>query len=378
MFKYCFTLLISAAITFSSAAQTTAKDWYDKGTALKKDKKYTEAITAFKKAVSLASSYSEALHQLGWCYNEKGMYNEAIDVLKKESIAGAVDKAENYFEMGYAYGQLLKYDEAISYFTKAIGEDDKYALAYKERGTMYYKNKEYSKVLADFNLYETNVEGEIEDADYYFHKGWVLNDDEKYSDAVTALKKSVELDNTYATACAELGFAYYKLQLNDDAISSYRMATAADVNDAQGVLGIGDVFYYNLKNNDSAMVYYKKGTLAKTNKKKACYKLGWLYNETEKYADAIAPLKDAILQDADYLNARNELGYAYYKLDKTDEALAQFGVVMKQDNKDELSRYYSGFCYYLKNDQTNLKKMISELKALNSTEYVETLNKYVK
>jgi tetratricopeptide (TPR) repeat protein len=378
MFKRFTLLLITAVCFLSSHAQTTAKEWYDKGNTLTNDQKYTEAIAAFKKAAALKPGYAEALHQLAWCYNEQGYYKEAIDALQKEVSAGTADMASNNFEMGYAYCQLAQYSDALRYLNKAIALDDKYALAYKQRGTVYFMSKQYSKVLDDFNKYETYIGKAITDPEYYYRKGWTQVNEGQYADAVPALKRAVELDDRFTNAFSELGYTSYKLQLNDDALQNYRAAMALDNKDSYPLLGTADVYYDNLKQYDSAMRYYEMGTAIQKQNKIAFYKLGWCYNDKDRYAEAIAPLKEAVLLDPEYTEARNELGYAYYKLDKYDEALAQFRLIMNKDAKNVLSRYYAGFCYYLKNDQDNLKKMIGELKALNSTKYVETLTKYVK
>lgn len=378
MKKYFFFPVIAGLTFFNSLGQTTAKEWYNKGLDYKKEKHYKDAINAFKKAALLQNNYAEALHQLGWCYNEELMYDEAIDALTKEQKAGPQDKATYNFEMGYAYKGLKKYDDALPYFNKALGLDANYALAYKERGNTYYKKKDYEKALDDYNKYEA-IATNITDAVYYYNKGWAENDMRKYSDAVKSLKKSVEIDSKYADAFSELGYAYYKLDLNDEAISNYRVSIALDnETDYHPVVGIADVYYDNLKNFDSAIVYYEKGLhLIKINKS-AYYRLGWCYNDKEEFAKAINPLKEPVLLDTEYDEARTELGYAYDKLDQYDDALAQFRPIISRDPKNELSRYYAGFCYYLKNDQVNLKRMIDELKALNSTKYAETLTKYVQ
>ena len=378
MHKYITSLFLATITFLGSLAQTTAKEWFDKGVSLKTDQKFKDAIGAFKKATGLKAGYVEALHELGWCYNEEASYNDAVNALLKENKAGPVNKANNDFELGYAYKGLKQYEEALGYFTKTIEANADYSLAFKERGETYIKLKMYNKVLDDFNKYEALVTTDITDAVYYYNRGWTENDQAKYADAVKSLKKCVTLDNTYADGFSELGYADYKLELNDDALENYRFAMSLDEKDYHPVLGTADVYYDNLKNYDSAVVYYEKGILIQKKNKTAYYRLGWCYNDKAKYADATTVLKEAVLLDPDYYNARNELGYAYYKLDKYDDALAQFRPVMSHDPKDELSRYYAGFCYYLKNDQDNLKKMIAELRELNSGKYVETLTKYVK
>lgn len=381
MKKYLITLSLVSLAFITSHAQTTAQEWYDKGIAQKKDQQYDDAINAFKKAVALKSTYGEAWHQLGWCYNEVGKYNEAIDALKKEEMNNPADQASTDLELGYAYKGLDKNDEALPYFNNAIKIDPNYALAYKERGNCYYKKADYEKALSDFDKYES-LASDIDDAVFYYKKGWCENEFAKYNDAVTTLKKSIELDNKYSDAYSELGYAYYELNLNDDAIANYRISmNLDDETDYHPILGIADVYYNNLKNYDSAIVYYEKGTKLQKTNKVSFYHLGWCYNDAGRYGDAIPPLQQAILIDPDYDEARTELGYSYYKQNEYDNALAQFGPIMNKDPKDELSRYYAGFCYYMKNDQVSLKKMIDELKAINTTNslrYVETLNKYIK
>jgi tetratricopeptide (TPR) repeat protein len=378
MKKHLAILLLLSFAFFNSPAQSNSREWYEKGLSLKNSEKYKEAIEAFKKAVSLEDNYADALHQLGWCYNEEGLYNEAINVLKKEEMANPSDKAGTNLELAYAYKGSKKYELALPYFNKAIELNDSYSLAYKERGNNYFKLKDYVKALSDYNKYEALAEP-VTDAVFYYNKGWAENDLEKYNESSKSLEKSVQLDPAYSDAFSELGYAYYKLNMNNEAITNYRAAMVLDKEtNPVPILGIADVYYDNLKDHDSAMLYYAKGVQLKKTSKLAYYRLGWCYNDKGRFADAVEPLKQAIVLDAEFSDARTELGYAYYKLDKYDEALEQFRPVMNRDAKNELSRYYAGFCYSLKDDQENLKKMIDELTALNSAKYAETLRKYVK
>lgn len=381
MKKYLITLTLAALAFINCFSQTTAREWFDNGTALKKNKQYDEAINAFKKAIALQPTYGEALFQLGWCYNEKEKYTEALDALQKEEKNNPKDKARTNFEMGYAYKGLKKYDEALVRFNNAISLDTNYSLAYKERGNTYFKKKDYEKAVTDFNHY-TILASDISDPDFYYDKGWCENELGKYNDAIVSLKKCTDLDDKYSDAFRELGYADYELNLNDDAITNYRIAiTLQNETDDLPLIGLGNVYYNNLKNTDSAIVYYEKGLKLDKTSKLTNYRLGWCYNDKGRFNDAISPLLEAISIDPEYDEARTELGYSYYKLNQYDNALMQFRPVMTKEPKDDLSRYYAGLCYYLKNDRENLKKMIDELKAINtdnSMKYVETLSKYIK
>ena len=359
-------LLLVIAISGALHAQTTAEGWFSKGKSLKSDEKYKEAADAFKKAIALKADYTEALHQLGWCYNELEMYNEALDALKKEEKTNPDDKAANWQEIGYAYKGLKKYDDAIQYFNKAIAEDPEYALPYKERGYAYYKKQDYQKALVDFNKY-VSLKEEITDSDFYYDKAWCENELEKYDDAVTSLNKCVALDETYADAYSELGFSYFKLKRNDEALTAYRKANNLDKQKQLGIIGIADVFYTNLKNYDSAIYYFEKATSFNKTNKSIYYKLGWCYNDKERYNDAVLVLKQAVAIDKDYSLALEELGYCLYKVKKYDEALIYLKQVINKDPKSELGRYYAGLCYSAKGNKTDLRKMYDELKSMNSS-----------
>lgn len=363
-------------ISFSALAQSTAKDWYDKGIDLKKDSKYEEAITAFKKAVSLKNDYNEALYQLGWCYNEKEMYKEALEVLQNEAKYNPTKPAASQFEMGYALKGLGQYDDAIEAFTKVLGLDEDYELAYKERGNCYYEKDEYEKALDDYNIY-ASMEDEISDEYYYYKKGWCENDMEKYEDAVKSLTKAIGLDDRYSAAYEELGWAQYNLSNDADAESAYRTANQTDPDMKRGLMGLVDVYKSGLKEYDSALVYAKKALQFYPENASLNYKAGWCYNEKEMYIQAIPYLQKALQINKDYLDAHLELGYASYKLKKYDEALAELKKVMSGDEKDELSRYYAGLCYHEKKDPSNLKKMIQELQTLGS-DYAQELSDLLK
>ena len=65
---------------FIISAQSTAKEWYNKGIELKNKQDYEGALAAFKNAISKIADYKEAYYQAGWCCNELEKYEDAIDL----------------------------------------------------------------------------------------------------------------------------------------------------------------------------------------------------------------------------------------------------------------------------------------------------------
>ena len=186
--KKFFVFLTAILIGVIAFPQTTAKEWFEKGKSLREEKKYKEALDAFKKTVALTPNDPEALHELGWCYNELEMYQQALDALTKEGNNKPKDLAAHFVEIGHALKGLKKYDDAIIYFNKAIVEDPAYSVPYKERGYAYFKKQDYEKALNDFKKYES-LGASMAGADFYYDKAWCENELEKYDDAAKSLNK---------------------------------------------------------------------------------------------------------------------------------------------------------------------------------------------
>ena len=56
--------------------------------------------------------------------------------------------------------------------------------------------------------------------------------------------------------------------------------------------------------------------------------MGWIFNETKQYGDAIQPLRMAITLKPDYPEAYFELGYASRRLSRYQEAISSFRQAM--------------------------------------------------
>src|SRR5574339_1226524 len=100
--KPLFTIAIVVLLPALIYSQTTAQEWFDKGSKLKTEKKANEALVAFKEAVKLKSDYKEAIYEMGWCQNDTKDYVGAIASLTKaRSLWPGIAKI--HFELGYAF-----------------------------------------------------------------------------------------------------------------------------------------------------------------------------------------------------------------------------------------------------------------------------------
>ncbi|RKU22485.1 hypothetical protein C6499_19745 [Candidatus Poribacteria bacterium] len=109
---------------------TITEAYQDRGKAYLDDKRYTEAVAAFQKAIALAAgldddlqdSHSENTHiyvHLGAAYIGMKAYQQAIEALQ-HAIAQDADLVDAHYNLGYAYVEQGAYDQAIPHLERVI------------------------------------------------------------------------------------------------------------------------------------------------------------------------------------------------------------------------------------------------------------------
>ena len=345
--------LIVAAVSF---AQTTSTEWYNKATKLFDDEQYKEAAVAFDKASQLDPKKEDAFYKAGWCYNDLGRYDNAIDRLNK-TVALNKNNHLAWQELGYAYKKTSKNELALSCLKKAVEIKPTYALAYKQMGDVYQNLDKDDDAIAAYKKCYLNDE---ENDDACYNLGYIYTALEWLNKA-NKIKEGVDVFN-------EIGFANYKLKNNDEAINAYQSALKINSKNGTSYKGIGDVYRLNYSpaKITEAIESYVNAIEYNPKSSGSHYGLGWCYNEKSRYEEAIPMLVKAIELDKTFGAAYTELGYAYYMTAKYAEGLAALKAGLVQNSKSTLCRYYSGLIYVKQKDIANATIMYNELKPLDA------------
>jgi len=313
------------------------------------------------------------LYELGWCYNELEEYKNAIIYLNKAKDYEP-STAKIYFELGYAYDSDGNTEEAITNYKKALELYPEYYSADRNLGDIYYTKEDYTQAAEYFKSY---VDGADEpDNGYYYKIGWCLNDLEEYEEAIEYLEKYDPTENDdKAKKWAEIGYAHYKREEYNHAAEAYKQALEIKPSYGTALRGLGNT-YYDQDDFDNALYYYNEAVEKdEDNSKELYYKIGWVYNDKEKYNDAIEVLLKAIAYDEKDAGNREELGYAYYMTDKYDDALYQLNKAIELDSKSKLGYYYKGLCYVAMEDKTKALEVYQQLKSVDEEQAEKLLNK---
>lgn len=347
-------------ITFSIAQ--TANQFYTDGKALQDEKKYSEALELFKKAIVKNPDYKEAIYNAGWTCNELQKYSEAIPYLQR-AVTLWPKEPKVYLELGYAYEKTDQMEKTISNYNYAISIKPDYALAYKYLAIVYYDTYEYKKSLENINLflkYEPNSNSD----DIYFRKAVSENELGKYSEALASIKKADAMKPENVKFLNEMGYTYYLLSNADEALNSYNRALELDSKSLTAMLGRADIYRKLKKNPTEAIKLYGKALELNDKHKTANFWTGWCLNDLGKYSEAIPFLKKVIEADDQYVAAFTELGYCDYALKNYDDALDNFKKAFAIE-KTALNLYYTGLCFVGKKEKPAASKMITDLKILD-------------
>lgn len=234
------------------ATAQTAEQALKEGNVKFQEQNFTEAIEAYKRAISLDKKSYKAYHNLG---NVQYLLQDYTNALKNfdKAIALNPKDAEPYQTRGAAYIALQKYDEAKKDLEKSIQLNPKSALAFFHLGEIAWLTKKNDEAC----------------------KQWGKSNELGYQEAKMQMQKycnsskdSVALSPTPLpnTLPALLKSAETKLELRDyiGAVRDFGNALALDKNNAQALFGRGTAEFAQGNHTDACKDWYKALALGHT------------------------------------------------------------------------------------------------------------------
>ncbi|MDD5449446.1 MAG: tetratricopeptide repeat protein [Candidatus Omnitrophica bacterium] len=234
--------------------------------------------------------------------------------------------------LGTAYDNMGRKEEAIAMFKKAIEINPDQAAAYNNLGIVYNKMERMEKSVAMFNK---ALELNPNDAKIYSNLGSAYDKMGKKEEAVAMFKKAMEINPDQPSGYASLGVTYAKMGKKEEAAAMFNKALELNPNDAKACYNLGTL-YDKMGKKEEAIYLYEKAIEINPSYAAAYGNLGGTYYEIGKKEKAIALFKKLIEIDPDYADAYNNLGFAYYEIGKKEEAIALYKKAI------ELNSNYAG------------------------------------
>ncbi|MBP5973306.1 tetratricopeptide repeat protein [Brasilonema sp. CT11] len=207
-------------------------------------------LNNFKLQLRLAEQMSYLTHfTVGLIRYTVSDWKQAITYFSKaleqdNDSTKALNRKIVYFYRGNSYGNKKDDDRAISDYNQAIKLDPNLAQAYYNRGISYAKKKDYGRAIADYNQ---AIKLKPNYALAYNNRGNSYNNKKNYDRAITDFNQAIKLDPNDALAYNNRGNSYNGKKDDDRAMSDYNQAIKLDPNLAQAYNNRGNS--YNDKKN---------------------------------------------------------------------------------------------------------------------------------
>ncbi len=284
----------------------------------------TAALDLLNQALVLDSLNEEALRSIAHLHIARGEQQEAVDVYRKLVAQEAIgapyrrglafllfhikefkesekllddlvtenpDDSELRFYRGLIYASTDRDDSALEEYEKALELDPQNEELWREYSYMHILGKDVGKAEDVVDRFLSNYPNS--GAAWRF-KGYVLNMQEKHSEASEALRKAVEIDSTDFYAWFELGSALERLKNFDEAAKSFRTVLALKPNDAAASNYLGYMWAEKGVNLDSAEILIKVALDQEPSNGAYLDSYAWVLYQLKRYDEAYKYMKDAV------------------------------------------------------------------------------------
>jgi tetratricopeptide (TPR) repeat protein len=235
--------------------------------------------------------------------------------------------AAYYFFNGKRLKYSRKYDAAIDSYQKAVEANPKFARAYVEIGSLEFSLKKYDAAEAAFK----NAMNAEEDSCAACGLGMVYRMQEKYAEAETILRKSIQLNRHDSCPYNQLGRLYYdreeylkaaevfeqELKITRSAVSLHFLANS---------LYFGDRVTESLK-------YYQQAVHLDRNYEPIYNDFARAYNVSGHHNEALKIYETELRFDADNAVAHAGIGYTQLIMGNPEAAYNQYEELLPLDGK---------------------------------------------
>lgn len=260
------------------------------------------------------------------------------------------NKKSAYFDLGRILEGTDQTDSAIDNYTEATKRDAQFAAAYLRLGMLYGRRQETEKANEAFSKAEDlyNSQSDYDGvAEVFYQRGYLLNIQDKLSEANEKMKRAHELATITKNASLQvkslLHLSSIAYSLDDQTTAKQYADQAIEIARAEqldnlatvGLIDIGNIFFSRGKLDEAESKFNQVLQRAKTNEwqrleARASLSLGSLYLQQTKSTEAIRLIEPALefYQQNNFrketLQAQLALGYANDQSGNYDAAIKAF------------------------------------------------------
>ncbi|MDC3340478.1 tetratricopeptide repeat protein [Planktomarina temperata] len=311
--------------------------------------------------------------------------DESIEVYKR-ALAIKPDYTDAYYNMGAAFQNQGNLEEAVEAYNKALNIKPDYVEAHYNKGIALKDQGKLVEAIASFN---TALSIKPDYAYAYNNIGNAFKDQGNLAEAMEAYTKATVIKPDYARAHFNIGNIFQVQGKLDDAIKAYNQVLAIDPGCAEAFNNMGNVLQGQGKLDDAINVYkkalaidpdyaaahnntgvalkvqgkleeaieaYNKALAIKPNYAEAYNDIGTILKDQGKLEEAIEAYRKALTIEPDQANATLNLAIILYETSQYVEAAVFF-----KKNTSNQSQNYLLKCFYEQDKQTSFYDHLNHL-----------------
>ncbi len=227
--------------------------------------------------------------------------------LWEDVVRKSPEKARGHNNLGLAYAEADRLDDAIRQYALALRIDPYLAETHLNLGVAYERTKRIDMAIVEF---QTAVAIKPEQHAWRQNLGRAYYRARRYDEAIREFTNAVGARPDSADAYAGLGLAYAAKGLTDEAVRSYSEALRLkpDFAEVRNNLGLA---YVASKRYDAAIKEFERAIEIKPEYPVAYNNLGLVYYTTGRFDEAIRAYAEAVALMPDFSEAHFNMGLAY-------------------------------------------------------------------
>ncbi len=273
-------------------------------------------IELLGKSLRLESRQPLAQRDLGNAFQQSERYEEALACYDK-ALALKPDLADAHNNRGIALAQLRRLDEALASYGQAIALKPDYAQAYNNRGTILSGQKRTDEALADFSRAIALIPGY---AKAFSNRAGLLADLGKPEEALKDIDRAIALQPEAADSHDKRGTVLISLRRAQEALESFDRAIARDPNRSSAHDGRGTALAM-LGRPEEALASHDRALALDPNSAIAHNNRGTALATLRRPAEALECHDRALALDPKSATAHNNRGTALGLLNRFEEGL---------------------------------------------------------
>jgi len=174
--------------------------------------------------------------------------------LWKDCARKAPHKERTHHNLGYAYYEDGRLEEAQKEFEEALALNPGYTLSLYNLGLVFYQKGMTKEAI---RWYEKALKQDRPHPETYYNLGLAYYQEGLYLDSVNAFRTFLKVKPDYENAYNNLGLAYQRLKQWDHAKDSFEEELRRNPENPNTQVYLGDL-YYELKDYTVAVVHFKR------------------------------------------------------------------------------------------------------------------------